>query len=95
MSTVTSRSRCASVEVGASGATADSRKVSCPPYQCGPCCRIHRAVIPWPYVDLLENVIARRVKLNDRYRRGCKSSSSDIANIVGRSAPAEREARCS
>lgn len=54
--------------------------------------RIPPRLIPWEFVDLIETDPARRVKLKISHDRLAKLHPADIADIVERLAPAEREA---
>src|SRR6266699_3262967 len=54
--------------------------------------RIPPRLIPWEFVDLIETDPARRVKLKISHERLAKLHPADIADIVERLAPDEREA---
>jgi len=54
--------------------------------------RIPPRLIPWDFVDLIETDPARRVKLKISHERLAKLHPADIADIVERLAPDEREA---
>ena len=54
--------------------------------------RIPPRLIPWDFVDLIETDPARRVKLKISHDRLAKLHPADIADIVERLAPDEREA---
>src|SRR5437764_12704225 len=54
--------------------------------------RIPPRLIPWDFVDLIETDPARRVKLKISQERLAKLHPADIADIVERLAPDEREA---
>jgi magnesium transporter len=54
--------------------------------------RIPPRLIPWDFVDLIETDPARRVKLKISHERLARLHPADIADIVERLAPDEREA---
>ncbi len=54
--------------------------------------RIPPRLIPWDFVDLIETDPARRVKLKISHERLAKLHPADIADIVEKLAPDEREA---
>jgi magnesium transporter len=54
--------------------------------------KIPPRLIPWDFVDLIETDPARRVKLKISHERLAKLHPADIADIVERLAPDEREA---
>jgi CBS domain-containing protein/sporulation protein YlmC with PRC-barrel domain len=54
--------------------------------------RIPPRLIPWEFVDLIETDPARRVKLKISHERLARLHPADIADIVERLAPDEREA---
>jgi magnesium transporter len=82
-----------SVDVGARGAVRRLLKGVVPMAALRPVLqRIPPRLIPWEFVDLIETDPARRVKLKISHERLAKLHPADIADIVERLAPDEREA---
>ena len=82
-----------SVDVGARGAVRRLLKGVVPMAALRPLLqRIPPRLIPWDFVDLIETDPARRVKLKISHERLAKLHPADIADIVERLAPDEREA---
>jgi magnesium transporter len=82
-----------SVDVGARGAVRRLLKGVVPMAALRPVLqRIPPRLIPWDFVDLIETDPARRVKLKISHERLAKLHPADIADIVERLAPDEREA---
>src|SRR5206468_8839541 len=82
-----------SVDVGARGAVRRLLKGVIPMAALRPVLqRIPPRLIPWDFVDLIETDPARRVKLKISHERLAKLHPADIADIVERLAPDEREA---
>src|SRR6266513_3732229 len=82
-----------SVDVGARGAVRRLLKGIVPMAALRPVLqRIPPRLIPWDFVDLIETDPARRVKLKISHERLAKLHPADIADIVERLAPDEREA---
>jgi magnesium transporter len=82
-----------SVDVGARGAVRRLLKGLVPMAALRPVLqRIPPRLIPWDFVDLIETDPARRVKLKISHERLAKLHPADIADIVERLAPDEREA---
>jgi magnesium transporter len=82
-----------SVDVGARGAVRRLLKGVVPMAALKPLLqRIPPRLIPWDFVDLIETDPARRVKLKISHERLAKLHPADIADIVERLAPDEREA---
>jgi len=82
-----------SVDVGARGAVRRLLKGVVPMAALKPLLqRIRPRLIPWDFVDLIETDPARRVKLKISHERLAKLHPADIADIVERLAPDEREA---
>src|SRR5437588_1396468 len=83
----------ASVDVGARGAIRRLLKGIVPMVALNPLLqKIPPRLIPWDFVDLIETDPARRVKLKISHERLAKLHPADIADIVERLAPDEREA---
>src|SRR5713101_2469408 len=81
------------VDVGARGAVRRLLKGIVPMAALRPVLqRIPPRLIPWEFVDLIETDPARRVKLKISHERLAKLHPADIADIVERLAPDEREA---
>ena len=80
------------VEVGTRGASRRLFKGLPIPVVEGISTRFSARVIPWEYVDLIDRDPARRVKLKIGQDRLAKLHPSDIAELLGELAPAEREA---
>src|SRR5215468_6485419 len=82
-----------SVDIGARGAVRRLLKGVVPMAALKPLLqRIPPRLIPWDFVDLIETDPARRVKLKISHERLAKLYPADIADIVERLAPDEREA---
>jgi len=82
-----------SVDVGARGAVRRLLKGVVPMVALKPVLqRIPPRLIPWDFVDLIETDPARRVKLKISHERLAKLHPADIADIIERLAPDEREA---
>ncbi len=82
-----------SVDVGTRGAVRRLLKGVVPMAALKPLLhRIPPRLIPWDFVDLIETDPARRVKLKISHERLAKLHPADIADIVERLAPDEREA---
>jgi magnesium transporter len=82
-----------SVDIGARGAVRRLLKGIVPMAALKPLLqRIPPRLIPWDFVDLIETDPARRVKLKISHDRLAKLHPADIADIVERLAPSEREA---
>ena len=82
-----------SVDVGARGAVRRLLKGVVPMAALKPLLhRIPPRLIPWDFVDLIETDPARRVKLKISHDRLAKLHPADIADIVEKLAPDEREA---
>jgi len=82
-----------SVDVGARGAIRRLLKGVVPMAALRPVLqRIPPRLIPWEFVDLIETDPARRVKLKISHDRLARLHPADIADIVERLAPDEREA---
>ena len=81
------------VDVGARGAVRRLLKGVVPMAALRPVLqRIPPRLIPWEFVDLIETDPARRVKLKISHERLARLHPADIADIVERLAPDEREA---
>ena len=81
------------VDVGARGAVRRLLKGVVPMAVLRPVLqRIPPRLIPWEFVDLIETDPARRVKLKISHERLARLHPADIADIVERLAPDEREA---
>ena len=82
-----------SVDIGARGAVRRLLKGVVPMAALKPLLqRIPPRLIPWDFVDLIETDPARRVKLKISHDRLAKLHPADIADIVEKLAPDEREA---
>src|SRR5262245_41022395 len=82
-----------SVDVGARGAVRRLLKGVVPMVALKPVLqKIPPRLIPWDFVDLIETDPARRVKLKISHERLAKLHPADIADIIERLAPDEREA---
>src|SRR5215470_10216503 len=82
-----------SVDIGARGAIRRLLKGVVPTVALKPLLqKIPPRLIPWDFVDLIEIDPARRVKLKISHERLAKLHPADIADIVERLAPVEREA---
>ena len=82
-----------SVDIGARGAVRRLLKGVVPMVALKPLLqRIPPRLIPWDFVDLIETDPARRVKLKISHDRLAKLHPADIADIVEKLAPSEREA---
>src|SRR6476646_1052062 len=82
-----------SVDIGARGAVRRLLKGVVPAAALKPLLhRIPPRLIPWDFVDLIETDPARRVKLKISHDRLAKLHPADIADIVEKLAPDEREA---
>ena len=82
-----------SVDIGARGAVRRLLKGVVPMVALKPLLhKIPPRLIPWDFVDLIETDPARRVKLKISHDRLAKLHPADIADIVERLAPIEREA---